>query len=92
MNKDIDIYQDKAIREKENNKNEAINNLNNYKGIIAANDKENKELEHLDELVKGEGTTMYGEFISSYFAWTGLNRQKTRAMELNEMTKKDTVH
>lgn len=88
MNKDIDIYQDKAIREKENNKNEAINNLNNYKGIIAANDKENKELEHLDELVKGEGTTMYGEFISSYFAWTGLNRQKTRAMELNEMTKR----
>ena len=74
--------------EKENNKNEAINNLNNYKGIIAANDKENKELEHLDELVKGEGTTMYGEFISSYFAWTGLNRQKTRAMELNEMTKR----
>ena len=53
---------------------------------------ENKELEHLDELVKGEGTTMYGEFISSYFAWTGLNRQKTRANELNEMTKKDTVH
>ena len=88
MNKDIDIYQDKAIREKENNKNEAINNLNNYKGIITANDKENKELEHLDELVKGEGTTMYGEFISSYFAWTGLNRQKTRAMELNEMTKR----
>ena len=88
MNKDIDIYQDKAIREKENNKNEAINNLNNYKGIIAANDKENKELEHLDELVKGEGTTMYGEFISSYFAWIGLNRQKTRAMELNEMTKR----
>ncbi len=88
MNKDIDIYQDKAIREKENNKNEAINNLNNYKGTITANDKENKELEHLDELVKGEGTTMYGEFISSYFAWTGLNRQKTRAMELNEMTKR----
>ena len=32
MNKNIDIYQDKAIREKENNKNEAINNLNNDKG------------------------------------------------------------
>lgn len=89
MNKNIDIYQDKAIREKENNKNEAINNLNN-KGN---NEKENKELEHFDELIKGEGTTMYGEFISSYFAWTGLNRQKTRAEELNNMTKrKDTVH
>ena len=88
MFKNIDIYQKKAVKTKEKNKNEAINNLNNYKGIIAANDKENKELEHLDELVKGEGTTMYGEFISSYFAWTGLNRQKTRAMELNEMTKR----
>lgn len=65
MNKNIDIYQDKAIREKEN-----------------------KELEHFDELIKGEGTTMYGEFISSYFAWTGLNRQKTRAEELNEMAKR----
>ena len=52
------------------------------------NEKENKELEHFDELIKGEGTTMYGEFISSYFAWTGLNRQKTRAEELNEMTKR----
>ena len=85
MNKNIDIYQDKAIREKEKNKNEAINNLNNDK---ETNDKENKELEHFDELIKGEGTTMYGEFISSYFAWTGLNRQKTRATELNEMTKR----
>ena len=85
MNKNIDIYQDKAIREKEKNKNEAINNLNNDK---ETNDKENKELEHFDELIKGEGITMYGEFISSYFAWTGLNRQKTRAEELNEMTKR----
>lgn len=51
--------------------------------------KENKELEHLDELVIGEGTTKYGEFISSYFAWTGLNRQKTRANELNNMTRKN---
>ena len=85
MNKNIDIYQDKAIREKENNKNEAINNLNNGKGT---NEKENKELEHFDELIKGEGTTMYGEFISSYFAWLGLNKQKTRAKELDEMTKR----
>ena len=51
MNKNIDIYQDKAIREKEKNKNEAINNLNNDKGT---NEKENKELEHFDELIKGE--------------------------------------
>ena len=92
MFKNIDIYQKKAVKTKEKNKNEAISNLDNNKENASTDVNENKELEHLDELVKGEGTTMYGEFISSYFAWTGLNRQKTRANELNEMTKKDTVH
>lgn len=91
MCKNIDIYQKEAIKTKEENKNKGIenlrNNLENNKNSIQ-NIKENKELEHLDELVRGEGTTMYGEFISSYFAWTGLNRQKTRANELNNMTKK----
>ena len=49
---------------------------------------EKKEEEyHLEELINGEETTKYGEFISSYFAWVGLNKQKTRAEELNEMTK-----
>ena len=43
---------------------------------------------HLEELLGGEGTTKYGEFVSSYFAWIGLNRQKNRADELNEMTRK----
>ena len=41
-----------------------------------------------DELKK-ENTTKYGEFVSSYFAWIGLNRQKNRADELNEMTRKN---
>lgn len=57
-------------------------------------DKENKKVEnnkkeeyHLEELVNEEETTRYGEFISSYFAWVGLNKQKTRAEELNNMTK-----
>ncbi len=89
MSKNIDIYQNKSIKEKENNKNKAIeDNLNNNRGAHYIKGKENKELEHFDELVTGEGTTKYGEFISSYFAWTGLNRQKTRADELNSMTKK----
>ena len=34
---------------------------------------------HLEELLGGEGITKYGEFVSSYFAWIGLNRQKNRA-------------
>ena len=34
-----------------------------------------------------EDVTAYGEFISSYFAWIPLSKQKRRAEELNEMTK-----
>lgn len=44
---------------------------------------------HLEELLGGEGTTKYGEFVSSYFTWIGLNRQKNRANELNDMTRKE---
>ena len=44
---------------------------------------------HLEELLGGEGTTKYGEFVSSYFAWIGLNRQKNSANELNDMTRKE---
>lgn len=79
---DIDIYQNEKINQKEEKKNRGIQNLDDNET------KENKELEHLDELIIGEGTTMYGEFISSYFAWLGLNKQKTRANELNDMTKR----
>ena len=35
-----------------------------------------------------EDTTKYGEFISSYFVWTTLSKQKRRAEELNDMTKR----
>ena len=45
-------------------------------------------LDHIEELLEEEETTKYGEFISSYFAWLGLNKQKTRAEELNDMTKR----
>lgn len=43
---------------------------------------------HIEELIEEEETTKYGEFISSYFAWLGINKQKTRAKELNDMTKR----
>lgn len=35
----------------------------------------------------GEDTTKYGEFVSSYFAWIPLPKQKERAEELEKMTK-----
>lgn len=44
---------------------------------------------HIEELIEEEETTKYGEFISSYFAWLGINKQKTRAEELNNMTKNE---
>ncbi len=36
-----------------------------------------------------EDATKYGEFVSSYFAWLTLERQKENAKEMEEMTKKD---
>lgn len=35
-----------------------------------------------------EDTTKYGEFISSYFAWLTLDKQKENAKAMDEMTKK----
>ena len=36
----------------------------------------------------GEDATQYGEFVSSYFAWVSLPKQKEKAKEMSEMTKK----
>ncbi len=35
-----------------------------------------------------EDDTKYGEFISSYFAWITLEKQKEEAKKLEEITKK----
>lgn len=35
-----------------------------------------------------EDTTKYGEFISSYFAWITLEKQKGDVKRLEEITKK----
>lgn len=37
----------------------------------------------------GEDNTKYGEFVSTYFAWIPLSKQKERAREMEKMTKKD---
>lgn len=36
----------------------------------------------------GEDCTKYGEFVSSYFAWIPLPKQKEKAEKLQNMTKK----
>ena len=38
----------------------------------------------------GEDATQYGEFVSSYFAWISLPKQKEKAEELAKMTKNET--
>ena len=35
----------------------------------------------------GEDNTKYGEFVSTYFAWIPLSKQKERAKELDKITK-----
>lgn len=36
---------------------------------------------------KGEDTTKYGEFISSFFGWKTLDKQKEIAKKLEDVTK-----
>ena len=45
-----------------------------------------KKLEEGSEEV-GEDSTKYGEFISSYFAWVSLPKQKEKVEELENITK-----
>lgn len=47
--------------------------------------KDRKEFEYDNEV--GEDVTKYGEFISSYFSWIPLSKQKEKAEELDENTK-----
>ena len=47
-------------------------------------EKEKQENNRSEEI---EDTTKYGEFVSSYFAWLTLERQKKNAQEMEEMTK-----
>ena len=49
-------------------------------------EKENQVEEGVAEV--GEDATKYGEFISTYFAWVSLPKQKEKVEELEEITKK----
>ena len=42
-----------------------------------------------EEIGEIEDTTKYGEFVSSYFAWLTLDRQKKTARKLENITKKN---
>lgn len=53
--------------------------------------KDDKDINEIEKDESMEDVTKYGEFISSYFAWISPDRQKKRAKELNNMTKKDDL-
>ena len=44
----------------------------------------NEDLENM-ELEIGEDTTKYGEFVSSYFAWVSLPKQKEKVEKLENI-------
>ena len=52
------------------------------------NDKEKKDIQFYMEDV--EDVNVYGEFISSYFAWLPPEKQKQKAKELDKKTKKSS--
>ena len=63
-------------------------NIENRK--LRNSQKQNSDIVKIEGLYKNDSrTTKYGEFVYSFFAWIGLNRQKNRADELNEMTRKN---
>ena len=37
----------------------------------------------------GEDATQYGEFVSSYFAWLTLEKQKGKAKQMQDMSDKE---
>lgn len=59
----------------------AHNNINKYIGEF--------DMDNKNEIEVGEDGTKYGEFVSSYFAWISLPKQKENAKRLEEITKKD---
>lgn len=51
---------------------------------------DNKNLKFLNTAIneENEDVTEYGEFISSYFAWVGLEKQKEIVDKMQKMTDK----
>lgn len=48
----------------------------------------NRMKEEIGNLESTEDVTKYGEFVSSYFAWLTLDKQKEKANEIEDITDK----
>ena len=49
---------------------------------------EKKDKMGIDGL-RNEDVTKYGEFVTSYFAWVGLDKQKEKVEKLEDIDKND---
>lgn len=54
---------------------------------------DNKNLKSLNKAIneENEDVTEYGEFITSYFAWVGLEKQKEIVDKMQKMTDKENT-
>ena len=63
-------------------KSKMIEMVNNTKAQIRSMKEEIGDLEEVEDVTK------YGEFVSSYFAWLTLEKQKQNAEKMESMTKR----
>ena len=66
---------------------------NKFKNQILSEDLQNQTIENKEKSIKygeedGEDTTRYGEFVTSYFAWVPMSKQKENVKRLENITKK----
>lgn len=73
---------DKASNLKKNISAKKIEMENNHKVQTSKMKEEIGEMEELEDVTK------YGEFVSSYFAWLTLEKQKEKAKEMKDITDK----
>lgn len=67
---------------------------NKFKNQILSEELQNITIENQEETSKygeedeTEDTTRYGEFVTSYFAWVPMSKQKENVKKLENITKK----
>ena len=66
---------------------------NKFKNQILSEELQNLTIDNQEELEKHgeeeiEDTTKYGEFVTSYFAWVPMSKQKENVKRLENITKK----
>lgn len=66
---------------------------NKFRNQILSEDLQNPTIDNDEDQIKYgeeevEDTTRYGEFVTSYFAWVPMSKQKENVEKLENITKK----